>query len=75
LLCYYFLVYLCNTYIHVLYIYIYVININFLADIYRSRQGLETMHYDAFLLYADEDIDFVNEVVRKLETEYELKVS
>jgi hypothetical protein len=30
--------------------------------------------YYAFLLYADEDIDFVNEVVQKLETEYELKV-
>jgi len=56
------------------YIYIYITNIHFLADIYRANQGLDTMHYDAFLLYADEDIDFVNEVVQKLETEYKLKV-
>lgn len=45
-----------------------------LADIHRLQQGLEAQHYDAFLLHADEDIDFVNEMVRKLETEYQLKL-
>ncbi|EZA47431.1 Myeloid differentiation primary response protein MyD88 [Ooceraea biroi] len=45
-----------------------------LADISRLKQGLEVQHYDAFLLYADEDINFVNEMVEKLETEYQLKL-
>lgn len=45
-----------------------------LGDVYRLSQGLETQYYDAFLLYADEDISFVNEMVQKLETEYKLKL-
>lgn len=44
------------------------------GDIHRLKQGLETQYYDAFLLYAEEDIDFVNEIVEKLETQSELKV-
>ncbi|XP_011647084.1 myeloid differentiation primary response protein MyD88 isoform X2 [Pogonomyrmex barbatus] len=45
-----------------------------LGDVYRLKQGLGTQYYDAFLLYADEDIDFVNEMIDKLETEYKLKL-
>lgn len=45
-----------------------------LGDIHRLREGLETQYYDAFLLYADEDISFANEMIEKLEKEYQLKV-
>lgn len=45
-----------------------------LGDIHRLRGGLETQYYDAFLLYADEDVSFANEIIEKLETEYQLKV-
>ncbi|CAL1684466.1 unnamed protein product [Lasius platythorax] len=45
-----------------------------LGDVHRLSQGLETQYYDAFLLYADEDISFVNEMIQKLETEYKLKL-
>lgn len=45
-----------------------------LGDVHRLNQGLQTQHYDAFLLYVDEDIGFVNEMVQKLETEYKLKL-
>lgn len=44
------------------------------GDIHRLKQGLETQYYDAFLLYSEEDIDFVNEMVEKLETQFKLKV-
>lgn len=43
-------------------------------DIHRLKQGLETQYYDAFLLYADEDVDFANEMVEKLETQFKLKL-
>ncbi|XP_053987437.1 myeloid differentiation primary response protein MyD88 [Hylaeus volcanicus] len=43
-------------------------------DLHRLRQGLETQYYDAFLLYADEDINFATEMVNKLESEYNLKL-
>lgn len=49
-------------------------SVYFSGDIHRLQQGLETQYYDAFLLYAEEDIDFVNEMVEKLETEFKLKV-
>lgn len=45
-----------------------------LGDIHRLKQGLETQYYDAFLLYSEEDIDFVNEMVEKLETQFKLKL-
>ncbi|KAL6448554.1 hypothetical protein ACFW04_000441 [Cataglyphis niger] len=45
-----------------------------LGDVHRLNQGLQTQFYDAFLLYADEDISFVNEMIQKLETEYKLKL-
>ncbi|OAD53744.1 Myeloid differentiation primary response protein MyD88 [Eufriesea mexicana] len=40
----------------------------------KLRQGLENQYYDAFLLYADEDVNFANEMVDKLENEYNLKL-
>ncbi|KAM0728588.1 Myeloid differentiation primary response protein MyD88 [Formica fusca] len=45
-----------------------------LGDVHRLNQGLQTQYYDAFLLYADEDISFANEMIQKLETEYKLKL-
>ncbi|XP_035739489.1 myeloid differentiation primary response protein MyD88-like [Vespa mandarinia] len=36
-------------------------------DIYRIKQGLENQRYDAFVLYANEDIDFANEMIDQLE--------
>ncbi|XP_011167340.1 myeloid differentiation primary response protein MyD88 [Solenopsis invicta] len=45
-----------------------------LGDIHRLKQGLETQYYDAFLLYAEEDIDFATEMVDKLETQFNLKL-
>jgi len=46
----------------------------FIGDVHRLKQGLETQYYDAFLLYAEEDIHFANEMVEKLETQFKLKV-
>lgn len=46
----------------------------FLADVYRLEQGLEPQHYDAFLLFADEDQDFAMQIMDRMETEYGLKV-
>lgn len=43
-------------------------------DIHRVRQGLENQYYDAFLLYADEDVNFANEMMDKLEKQYSLKL-
>ncbi|XP_024888101.1 myeloid differentiation primary response protein MyD88 isoform X2 [Temnothorax curvispinosus] len=45
-----------------------------LGDIHRSRQGLKTQYYDAFLLYVEEDNDFAKEMVEKLETQFNLKL-
>jgi hypothetical protein len=46
----------------------------FIADVYRLEQGLEPQHYDAFLLFADEDQDFAMQIMDRMETEYGLKV-
>nr|XP_034182371.1 myeloid differentiation primary response protein MyD88 isoform X1 [Osmia lignaria] len=43
-------------------------------DIHRSRQGLDNQYYDAFLLYADEDINFATKMIDKLESQYKLKL-
>ncbi|XP_076233415.1 myeloid differentiation primary response protein MyD88 [Calliopsis andreniformis] len=43
-------------------------------DLHRLRQGLENQYYDAFLLYADEDINFATEMVDRLENQYNLKL-
>lgn len=44
------------------------------GDLHRQRQGLENQYYDAFLLYADDDIKFATEMVDKLEGQYNLKL-
>lgn len=44
-----------------------------IEDQYRSEEGLQKQHYDAFILYADEDFDFAKEMIEKLE-EQNLKV-
>jgi hypothetical protein len=46
----------------------------FPADVYRLEQGLEPQHYDAFLLFAEEDQDFAMQIVDRMETDYGLKV-
>ncbi|XP_012231489.1 myeloid differentiation primary response protein MyD88-A-like isoform X2 [Linepithema humile] len=45
-----------------------------LDDANRVRRGLSKAHYDAFLLYANEDADFAKEIMEKLRTEYKLKL-
>ena len=49
-----------------------MINWEFTDDI-ASNHG-EKVRYDAFILYSDEDSEFANQVVTKLEMEYSLKV-
>lgn len=44
------------------------------ADLSRLEQGLEPQRYDAFLLFADEDQDFADLIVQKLENYYGLKL-
>ncbi|EGI65212.1 PREDICTED: myeloid differentiation primary response protein MyD88 isoform X3 [Acromyrmex echinatior] len=45
-----------------------------LDDIHRLKQGLAPQYYDAFLLYAEEDIVFVKEMIEKLEIQFKLKL-
>jgi transcriptional regulatory protein LevR len=46
----------------------------FAADVRRLEQGLEPQHYDAFLLFAEEDQDFAMQILDRMEAEYGLKV-
>jgi hypothetical protein len=46
----------------------------FSADVCRLEQGLEPQHYDAFLLFAEEDQDFAMQIVDRMEIDYGLKV-
>ncbi|KAK3931177.1 Myeloid differentiation primary response protein MyD88 [Frankliniella fusca] len=43
-------------------------------DVDRCRDGLPLLTYDAFLLYADEDINYARMMIDKLECEYNLKL-
>lgn len=43
-----------------------------IADVNRLEQGLEPQHYDAFLLYAEEDQDFAMQILDKMERDYGL---
>jgi hypothetical protein len=43
-------------------------------DIYRLEQGLTPQIYDAFLLFADEDIQFAQKLVDRLENDQGLRV-
>lgn len=44
------------------------------ADVQRLEQGLEPQHYDAFLLFAEEDQDFAMQILDRMETDYGLKL-
>lgn len=44
-------------------------------DLYRIRAGLTIQFYDAFLLCADEDASFAEEMIQNLEQKYHLKVN
>lgn len=46
----------------------------FAADVHRLEQGLGPQHYDAFLLFAEEDQDFAMQILDRMETDYGLKV-
>lgn len=46
----------------------------FSEDRIRTNLGQENMHYDAFLLFADEDYEFACKMVDYLETECQMKV-
>lgn len=43
-------------------------------DITRINQGLEPQRYDAFVLFADEDIDFATMLIDTMEKQYHLKL-
>lgn len=43
-------------------------------DVCRLEKGLAPQYYDAFLLYADDDVDFAMRIVDKLENYYNLKL-
>ncbi|XP_014218287.1 myeloid differentiation primary response protein MyD88 [Copidosoma floridanum] len=43
-------------------------------DLILMEQGQDTQHYDAFVLYAQEDTEFANEVVQNLENENNMKL-
>lgn len=43
-------------------------------DLPRIPNGLEPQHYDAFVLFADDDIDFATQLIDTLEKTYKLKL-
>lgn len=43
-------------------------------DVNRIHQGLDTQTYDAFVVFADEDIDFATELIEIMEKQYGLKL-
>lgn len=43
-------------------------------DVERVRQGLPLIKYDAFLLYADEDLQYATVMIDKLENDFKLRV-
>lgn len=43
-------------------------------DVTRINQGLEPQKYDAFVLFADEDIDFATMLIDTMEKQYHLKL-
>lgn len=42
-------------------------------DVMRINEGLEPQRYDAFVLFADDDIDFATELIENMEKNYNLK--
>ena len=43
-------------------------------DIVRIENGVGPQHYDAFVLFADEDTNFATELIDKMENQYKLKL-
>ncbi|XP_071446600.1 myeloid differentiation primary response protein MyD88 [Hetaerina americana] len=43
-------------------------------DVCRLENGLQPQNYDAFLLFAEEDVDFAMQIVGKMEDDYGLKL-
>ncbi|XP_018575417.1 myeloid differentiation primary response protein MyD88 isoform X2 [Anoplophora glabripennis] len=43
-------------------------------DVNRRSEGLEPQTYDAFVLFADDDIDFATELIETMEKQYNLKL-
>lgn len=43
-------------------------------DVTRLNQGLGTQNYDAYVVFADEDIDFATELIETMEKQYGLKL-
>jgi len=43
-------------------------------DVARLEKGLEPQTYDAYLLFAEEDVSFATQIVENLEQNYKLKV-
>ncbi|XP_008548103.1 myeloid differentiation primary response protein MyD88 [Microplitis demolitor] len=43
-------------------------------DLYRVKAGLSMQRYDAFLLFADEDTNFVEQIIEYLEQKHNLKL-
>lgn len=42
-------------------------------DVNRISEGLDPQTYDAFVLFADDDIDFATELIETMEKQYNLK--
>lgn len=43
-------------------------------DVIRLENGMEPQIYDAYVLYAEEDLNFATEIVETMESKYNLKV-
>lgn len=43
-------------------------------DVIRLENGMEPQMYDAYVLYAEEDLNFATEIVETMESKYNLKV-
>lgn len=43
-------------------------------DVSRLNEGLELQNYDAFVLFADDDINFASQIIEVLEKEYNMKL-
>lgn len=43
-------------------------------DVVRKNEGLPLQTYDAFVLFADDDIDFATELIKTMENDYNLKL-
>ena len=43
-------------------------------DVIRLENGMEPQIYDAYILYAEEDVNFATEIIETMESKYNLKV-